>query len=360
MFFFNGKSGWFQNNIMDVVLVGVPETRNSDDHASENASEIIRKWLYGMRKVSGNVQIADAGNVRGNSLKDRYQALTDVVNYFSGQNIFILLLGGSQDLTLPACQFIRNIDSKSSISIVDAFLDVDISGLEFTSSAYINKLVDDLGEKIDDLTVLGTQLYYCSGGQEQYMNDHFFPVLRLRDLRQDNINHVEVVLRDTTLLSFDFSSIENQPALTRKGFSPNGFSNVEACRIFWYAGASDVLKVAGLFNVGVENNNEKITGPLAAQMLWHFFEGMGARGNDFPSRSVDEYEYRVVSLEEYGENLHFYHNPDNNRWWIKVPCSTGSKIVACHLNDYKQALEKELPEVWWRHFHKTNRNIEKD
>jgi formiminoglutamase len=352
--FFDGEPNWFKDNKIDVAILGVPEERNALNKGCAEAPRMVRKWLYGMRNVSSGKRIADVGDVKGNALNDRYLALKEVVEFFVSEGVFVLLIGGSQDLTLPACGFINNIEKgASNISIVDAFLDIDIEGSDFSSSAFLHKMADDLEDKINEITVLGNQNYYCSPGQEQYMKDHFFPCVRLKDLKGNAIDGAEVVLRDSIFLSFDFLSIEQQPGLPKGGFMPNGFSNAEACRIFWYAGASDVLKVAGLFNVDIREEDEnKNSAIIAAQMLWHLLEGMGARCNDYPFKPIVEYEQRAVFLEEFNENLYFYHNQNNDRWWLKVPSLHGKKIVACHSNDYERALEKDLPEVWWRYFHK--------
>lgn len=358
--FFDGTEKWFKENKFDLAIIGVPESRNGDIRFSEKAPHPIRKWLYGMRNVSSVEQIADLGDVRGNSLDDRYQAVMEVVDFLTQKNVAVFLIGGTQDLTLPAGKFIRNNGTPSNLAVVDAFLDVDITGFDFSSSAFIHKLADNSDEGIENISVLGTQLYYCSEGQEQYMKDHFFPVIRLKDLRQGNIDRVEVVLRETTMLSFDFTSLGQQQGLPERGVMPNGFSNDEACRIFWYAGASDVLKVAGLYNVPVEDEDDRKTAPVAAQLVWHYLEGRAARCNDFPVRSIEEYEYKVVYIDEYDVSLHFYRNPENERWWIKVPCVSGLKIVACHQSDYQSAINKELPEVWWRHFRRSSPDTKKN
>jgi hypothetical protein len=138
---------------------------------------------------------------------------------------------------------------------------------------------------------------------------------------------------------------------------PNGFSNEEACRIFWYAGASDLIMLAALFNVQPFEQNENSV-PLAAQMLWHFLEGQSTRCGDYPVRSVEGYELKIVYLQQYEENLKFYHNSENDRWWITVTDNSGEKIVPCHRDDYDLALRKEIPDVWWHHFFKTKANKE--
>ncbi|MGQ1891749.1 arginase family protein [Thermophagus sp. OGC60D27] len=352
MVFFDGQDAWFDNNEFDIAIIGVPEVRNSTRHLSGDVSKLVKQWLYGMRKVSSDLRIADLGSVKGNGLQDRYFALTEVIKFLNQKGVSVLIIGGSQDLTLPASQFLKNKEEGGNIVIVDSVLDVDPNELDFSSTAYIHKLIEELNNKINDLSVLGIQIYYCSGKQEEYLVNRCFPVVRLKELRGEKIERFEVFLRDATMLSFDFGALKGQASLPHGMKMPNGFTEAEGCRIFWYAGASDNLKVTGLFDIGCEEDDQSSI-PAAAQMLWHYLEGSGVREGDYPLRSVDEYELKAVFVEPFEETLKFYHNPKNDRWWILVPSFPENKIVACHADDYQQALKNELPEIWWRYFSRT-------
>jgi hypothetical protein len=347
--FFDGASAWFDNNEFDVGIIGIPEVRNSTRPLLPEVPALVRNWLYGMRRVSSGLRIADLGDIKGNGLKDRYYALSEVISYLHRKGVTVFLIGGSQDLTLPASRFLNQQNEEGNIVIVDAFLDVDPKCLDFSSSAFIHKLTEETGNKIGDLSVLGTQLYYCSKEQEDFMDKFHFPIVRLRDLRAERIDYFEVFIRNASLLSFDFGALKGQPSLPSRAKMPNGFSEEEACRMLWYAGASDMLKVVGLFDIAIDQAGEMST-VTAAQMIWHFLEGCGAREGDYPLKPIEEYELKAVYLEEYDETLKFYHNPVNNRWWITVPDTKGYKIVPCHADDYKSALNKELPQIWWRYF----------
>lgn len=348
---FDGSVEWFGNNEFDVAIVGVPEIRNSQRIVSENAPEQIRKWLYGLRNQSSDQIIADLGNVRGNSLKDRYLALREVVEHMENRGVVVLVLGGSQDLTVPVCGFIERAKRKLTLAVVDAFIDFNPSDEDFSDSSFLNKLITDIGkENINDLNLLGCQTYYCTDKQERFMSENHFRLERLKDLRGGNIEKFDVLLRQMEILSFDFSAIKGQAVLPSGQRMPNGFLEEEACRIFWYAGASDVLKVAGIFNMPEGNTENQSSAPLAAQICWHFLEGRGARCGDYPVRSIEDYELKVVYLDEYDQTLKFYFNPENGRWWILVPAGQKERVVPCSKEDYQAAAEQELPSVWWHYF----------
>jgi formiminoglutamase len=235
--------------------------------------------------------------------------------------------------------------------VVDAFIDFDPSTEDFSDNSFLNMLIADFGtENIEDLNLLGCQTYYCSGKQEDFLSENYFRIDRLKDLRGGKIGNVDVLLRQMEVLSFDFSAIKGQAVLPHGHRMPNGFSEEEVCRIFWYAGASDVLKVAGIFNMPESKTGEDSSAPLAAQICWHFLEGRGARSGDYPLRPVEDYELKVVYLDEYDETLKFYFNPENGRWWVLVPAEQNERLVPCRGEDYQAATEQELPAVWWHYF----------
>ncbi|MGM0377979.1 MAG: arginase family protein, partial [Bacteroidota bacterium] len=202
--FFDGKEDWFGNHEFEIAIIGVPEARGSVDHTFANAPDEIRYWLYGLRQITGRQQIADLGNVRGETLNDRYQALQDVVEYLDADGVFVIVLGGSQDLTVPLSRVRESRPEIFDIALADALLDVDPDEQDFSADAFIHKLGEKQNGKLDKVTVMGAQYYYLSPRQEDYMARHHFPVFRLKDIRSDQIGRTEPVLRDASLFSFDF------------------------------------------------------------------------------------------------------------------------------------------------------------
>ncbi|MFW6389251.1 MAG: arginase family protein [Marinilabiliaceae bacterium] len=355
--FFDGTENWFDNHEFDIAIIGVPEFRGVVGHTGANVPGEIRYWLYGLRNITASHRIADLGNVRGETLNDRYQALEDVVEYLNAKRILVFVLGGSQDLTVPLSRGLKEgPDDIFDIAIADALLDVDPCDQDFSADAFIHKLGEEQTRTLDKVTVMGVQYYFLSPRQEDYMARRHFPVFRLRDIKGDHIDRTEPVLRDASLFSFDFGAMEASVGQHRK-MNPFGLSGTEACRMFWYAGASDRMQAIGLFNVPAsEEANFQVS--VGALLIWHALEGISARCGDFPRRVIEDYQYRVVYIDDYDKNLRFFHNPENNRWWLEVPRGEGSKIIACHESDYENALMKEIPDIWWSCFFKSRDNQE--
>ena len=354
--FFDGAEDWFDKHEFDIAIIGVPNVKGASKDTFETVPGEIRYWLYGLRRITGPLRIADLGNVRGQTLNDRYQAMEEVVEYLNANNVWIVVIGGSQDFTVPLSRGLKKSSDIFDIAIADALVDVDPGEKDFSADTFIHKLGEESNGKLDKVTVLGAQHYFLAPGQEDYMARQHYPVFRLRELKGDQIGRTEPVLRDASLFSFDFCAIE-APTDLGFGMNPFGFSGAEACRMFWYAGASERMQAIGLFNVSV-SAEEGFRTSLGALLIWHALEGTSARCGDYPRRSIEDYQYKVVYIDDYDQNLRFFHNPENNRWWLEVPWHHGSKIIACHESDYDNAVMKEIPEIWWLYFFKTVDNQE--
>lgn len=349
--FFKGNVQWFRNFDAEVVVIGAPESRNGlDNRSCSNAPDAIRKYLYGLRSFPKDLRLADAGNLKGKGVNDRYQALKEVTHWFLEKGIVVILLGGTQDLTFPVFNAFAAINNDVNMVVADAMVDLDVSNQDFSSRAWINKILENHKALINDLSILGVQNYLISSQQEAHLQAHRHEIIRLGEIRGQGISKTEIPLRDAQLLSIDLRVVKGQHQFSEKVTSPHGLEPHEACQICRYAGLSDQLKLIGIFEVATGNNVETENEVLGSQMVWHFLDGYINRFGDFPVRSLDEYKYFVVHLEEIGEGLRFYQNPVNGRWWMEVPVNSGMKVVACDYEDYRKALRKELPEKWWRYF----------
>lgn len=351
--FFQGNEEWFRNFRADVVIVGVPEDRNGfDNRRCTGAPDAIRRFLYGLRKFDAGLLICDAGNVGGQGLNDRYQALKEVTSWFLEKGAVVVVIGGTHDLTFPLCSALQSLDGAVNLVVGDAMADLDPADQDFSSRSWINRIMA-ISEGLSDFSLMGVQNYLVSAQQEAYIRDRHFEILRLADLRGQNISRAEIPLRDAHFVSLDLRMVKNQNQFSDQVVSPHGVEPYEACQISRYAGLSDQLKLFGLFEVAASQEAPDGHQVLAGEMIWHLIDGFLNRFEDYPVRNLEEYKYHVVSLEELGEGLSFYQNTVNGRWWMEVPSDNGKRVVACAYDDYRKTLRKELPEKWWRFFLKS-------
>ncbi|GAO29873.1 arginase family protein [Geofilum rubicundum] len=350
--FYKGEAEWFENFSGRAVIIGVPESRNSvDNRACANAPDAIRPYLYGLSAFNEKGIFGDAGNIRGNGLNDRYQALQEAIVYFNGRGVTVLLLGGTQDLTVPVVKGRLKLHPERPVNIVvgDAMLDIDTRGEDFSSRSWLSYLIGSHDVRIDDLVVFGTQKYLISPAQEKFLKERFFEIIRLGELRGENISQLEIPVRDAQIVSIDFRMIKGQPQFTSDIQSPHGIEPYDACRILRYSGMSDQVMAAGIFDVPFEEDR-KDTLVLAAEMVWHFMDGFYGRYSEQPEEDAEMYKKYVVPLDGLDHPLFFFRNTGNDRWWMKAPMGAVKEVVACSREDYRQSLRSEIPGKWWRLF----------
>lgn len=350
--FYKGQSDWFVNFSGKVVIIGVPEARNStDNRGCAHAPDAIRAYLYAFSGFSEQAAIGDAGNIRGNSLNDRYQALQETITFFNQRGVVVLVLGGSQDLTVSVVKGLLKLNPEIPVNIAigDARLDIDPNGEDFSSQSWLSYLIKGFNRSIGDLVVFGTQKYLVSNNQDAFLSERFFEMIRLGELRGENISQVEIPIRDARIVSMDFRMIKGQPQLAAPISSPHGLEPYDACRIMRYSGMSNLVEVAGIFDTPVESGHE-VNSVLAAEMAWHFIDGFYGRYMDQPDEEAGLYKKYVVPVEGMDEPLLFFRNTGNERWWFKAPLGASTEVAACSRDDYRQSLRNEVPAKWWRLF----------
>lgn len=334
----------------DVALIGVKSEMNDANPGSATAPDAIRRQLYPLRGGFGNIRIKDLGNLKkGKCLADTYAALKDVANELLSMNVIPVIIGGSHELTLPLFEAMKGKLHEIRTTIVDRKMDYPFSPSDvFDANAFIDRLMNDSCS--EDFKLLAYQGYYCPKSILNEVQGPRCQMVRVGELFR-NIASTEPILRDTDLLSIDMSAVRHADS---PGFAyaiPNGLTGEEICQLAHYAGLSDRISLFGLFEANPAFDDSDQTASLAAQVIWHFLEGLDNRYEDYPKREISSYEERVAIFPSENEkNIHFYHNRLNNRWWIKIPTKAGERIYACLPSDYQTACDGDIPDIWMRHY----------
>jgi hypothetical protein len=189
------------------------------------------------------------------------------------------------------------------------------------------------------------------------MDKLFFDVHRLGELTKQ-IQVVEPIIRNASMVSFDMGAIRSSDAVANANATPNGFYGEEACQICRYAGFNDKLTSIGFyeFNPAYDHNGQ--TAILLSQMIWYFIDGFYNRKKDFPLHPRSQYLIYKTSLKHNDHELVFVKSKKSDRWWMQVPYpNNGSKnershLVPCRYDDYNLAVSGEMPDLWWRTYQK--------
>jgi len=336
-----------------VALIGVPEDRGTAEDGSANATDQVRNKLYQLYRISRGLKIIDLGNLKqGETLNDTYYGLRDVLYYLHGEGIISIIMGGSQDITYGAYLALEKLNYEVSMTTIDSCLDLGWRDDGSAASTYLAKIFHDHSSSLFNYANIGHQVYFVDDAVLEYLEKHNFNGIRLGEARAD-LRDTEPVLRDTHLLSIDMSAIRYADAPRTTHPSPNGLYGEEICQLARYAGLSEKLSIAGIFEIIPGDSKPGITSHLAAQVIWYILDGIASRMDEWPLQNDEEFRKYIVEVDEADQVLVFYKSQRSGRWWMEVP-SAGKKenvrIMAASYSDYQQACSQELPERWFRLF----------
>ncbi|MBL6657579.1 MAG: formimidoylglutamase [Flavobacteriales bacterium] len=344
----------------DLVIFCVPEYRgNSIENSSENF-EKIRLELYELFEGPERLRIADLGNlVLGEKITDTYQLLADVLTECEHRNLFSLVIGGTQDLTIAQYNSCKQLGKLSNIVSVDSRLDLGLVKNAKSSNSYLSEIINSKPNVLFNFSNIGYQSYLNPQTSVKLINDLYFDAFRLGEIRRD-LEEVEPILRNADLVSIDMNSVRLSDSPANDDGSPNGFYSEEICQIMRYAGISGRIKSLGIYHYDSNNDDSSKTAKLISQMIWCFFDGFFHKMKTFKPTDKDMAKYHV-SMRDGEYNACFFKNKKMNKWWMEIPLLNNNAksidegyFIPCSYSDYKQAVKGDVPERWWKAFQKMN------
>jgi formiminoglutamase len=337
----------------NVAILGIPEDRNSNNKGSALAPQIIRGELYKLISPVTRQKIVDLGNLKpGNTYNDTYFALKDVIYQLLCDNLTIILIGGTQELTIPVFQAFENYQEKINLTVIDSRIDLNKDAIKTDADSYLLEVLLKKS-KLFKFVNVGHQAYLTERNNLDLINKLFHDAIRLGEIRND-IKKIEPVLRDTDIVSFDIGSIRQSDAPGHFRANPNGFYSEEGCQIARYAGTSDFVRFFGIFETNSRLDNNNHTAALAAQMIWYFIDGLENRVIETPETDNANFKTFIVTHTDLDHEMTFFRSMKTDRWWLEVPnLKKGTTtIVSCSHDDYQIACSHEVPDIWWKTFQK--------
>lgn len=313
----------------------------------------VRSYLYGLSSLLPAGDMVDIGNLRqGKTPADTRIGLLDVIAELGKAQKIIVLIGRDTPDVLTFGKAYSRLETPYNLAVVDSVIDI-MPESQASRSHYLNELVSDPEGCLYDFVHLGYQSYLNDIGSYDRLGELFFEHHRLGALR-DNIRESEPVFRNSDLLVFSMNAIRQTEAPGVSFPSANGFAAEESCQLSRFAGLSDKLSLFALTGFQPERDRGEQTVALAAQMIWHFLQGVSQRKMDYPFSDITLYQKYLINLPKTGFNLTFYKSPASGRWWVEVPYPDTkyprSLYVACSPMDYQIASDGEVPDRWWNHY----------
>lgn len=325
----------------DIVLVGCGEQRGAALIHPAGAANAIRSEFYNLYHWHKDVRLADAGNVKsGKTLADTYAALKIVVHELMQMGKMVVVLGGSQDLTLA--QYYAFADDKRSIEAVgvDAVIDIHLDS-PFRADNFLMELLTAEPNYMSHYSHIGFQSYFVHPRMLETMDKLRFDCFRVGNVRE-HLEEMEPVIRNCSLMSFDISAIAHAfaPANT---ITPNGLNGEDACTLMQYAGMSSYMQTVGIYGYRPERDKDNLTAKQISQMLWYLMDGRSRSRREARIEERELFNEFHISFAEV-ETL-FLQSKKTGRWWMQLP---DRQFIACSHRDYLLASANEIPERWLR------------
>ena len=244
----------------DICIIGIEENRNSFFETEDQDLSLVRKELYKLKFGNWKTKILDLGNIQnGDTVDDTYHALYDICKELLSKNIILVIFGGSNDLIYPIFKSFDSQINKINIVSIDNQFDLYQESDLISGRTYMNKIIVDDSNKLNDFTNIGYQRHLCSNDEIQLMEKLFFEYISLGEISENNMK-AEPIMRNANIVGFDTKSLNSQG-------SPNGIDPRLSCILAKYAGQSNKANFFGLF----ELNNNAISNKLYSEIIWYFF-----------------------------------------------------------------------------------------
>lgn len=327
-----------------IVLAGIGDPVRANE---------IRSWLYGLGSVLPEGELVDLGNLReGKNPADTLVGLTDVIAELGKARKILVLIGQDTHSVLTFGKAYNRLETHYNIAVIDSVIDV-MPDEQASRSHYLNALIREPDGCLYDFVHLGYQIYLNDKESFDRMDDLYFEYHRLGALRED-IRESEPVFRNSDLVVLSMNSIRQTDAPGVIFPSANGFTAEESCQLARFAGLSDKLSLFALTGFGAGPDPGQQTSALAAQIIWHFLQGINHRKLDYPYSDIRLYQKYLINIPKTGFNITFYKSPNSGRWWVEVPYPDTkyprSLYIACSARDYQTACDGEVPDRWWNHY----------
>jgi formiminoglutamase len=326
----------------DIVIIGAGECRGAGVALNgHEAADAVRAALYSLYYWHVQVNIADIGNVKlGQTIADSYAALRTVISELILQNKKVVVIGGSHDLTLPQYHAYTSIPTLVNAVVADAKIDLDLEA-RLPSDHFLEELFTGLPNHLNHYAHIGFQSYFMHPHMLETIDKLRFDCFRLGKVRE-NIEEMEPVIRDSHMMSFDISAIQNAHAPANL-VTPNGFNGEEACVLMQYAGMSWKTSTIGLFGYQAENDHKGLTAIQMAQMIWYIVDGVQKGKKEAPLSDTDRFKEFHIAFSDI--DTKFLQSKSTGRWWMQLH---NEEWCPCSYKDYLVASNNEIPERWLR------------
>ncbi len=337
-----------------IVLVGLSEERgNLINEGAANAANAVRKSLYRLKKNAINAKIVDLGNVRnGITKEDTQQRIKELCEMFIENGCFVILLGGTHDLSYGQFLSYEKQDKLCSVVTVDAVIDLFAETTEVVAQNHLHHMLTHDPNYLFHFCHLGSQSFLNDVSVQDVLEKLHFEYIRLGQMRE-NFIEIEPIIRHADMMCFDIGAIKKADAPGNKLRNVFGLTAEEACQIAWYAGLSDKMSSVGIYEFNPIYDQDGQTAFVISTMIYYLVEGFNHRKGELDFNEKQFIRYMVSIGKDSNQIIVFYKSRLSEKWWMEVPYPIDKKtkyekvsMIPCSYSDYEMALNGELPNRW--------------
>jgi len=288
------------------------------------------------------LSISDLGDLpNGSNVDDTYHALYDICKELLSKKVLLIVIGGSNDLIYPIFKSFDSFSDKVNIVSIDNQFDLYQESDLVSGRTYMNKIIIDDSNRLNDFTNIGYQRHLCSTDELDLMEKLFFEYISLGEITENN-NKAEPIMRNANIVGFDMKSLSFSASFNQIEGNPNGINPRLACILGKYAGQSNKTNFLGLF----ELNNNIISNKLYSEIIWYFLDGINKRiiESDFN----DSQTFNKYIVQTSGRDIIFFKSKVSEKWWMLINPANNPSIsyLPCLESDYLDALNDNIPTRW--------------
>ena len=326
----NGRDDFNDYLNINIAIFSISEYRyDKSIKKAFNADKDFRKKLYSLYFGNWNKKIYDFGTLfNGNQVSDTEFAIENIIQFFVKNQIFVVTIGGSQNITTNLYSSLKTI--LNSINLVTVDNKLDFTKNNNIEESYLSKIILDDQNRLNQFSNIGFQKHLTSMDEIELINKMKFESLNLGKIKSD-IDEAEPVLRDSNIVSFDIKSIKSGDINNAHQY-PNGLTSYEFCSLSRFSGSGSKSKIVSFF----ENWDLSIMNSLLAEALWYVIDGFNSRFDENPEVESKDFVYYHIEVDNY--KFKFYKSLITNRWWVEFIndelISIEKDIISCTENDY--------------------------